>query len=231
MKLTTEEKISIFLGLYVAAIIATNLIGGKLTILFGKGLSVAILALPITYVILSATNEVFGQRLSIKYVLSAIISQITVLIILIVALWLPQGPREILPGFTEAYQTVFQVSGRIIVGSIVAFLVSQYYTIRIFNIIKQKTEQKFAWLRYNLATISGQLIDTFLFMFIAFYNGNVEFIFNIALTYFLFKALAAIISTPFFYGGVWWLRTKSIPPEEPIKIAVQIPQKHKPRIH
>ena len=205
MKLSTEEKTGIFLALYVAGILAANLIGGKLTALFGKSLSVAILALPITYVVLSAANEVFGQSLPRKYVLSAITAQIAVFILILISLWLPAGPRELFPGFNANYKVIFSTTGRIIIGSIIAFLTSQLYTIWAFNFVKYKTGEKFAWLRYNLATISGAFIDTFLFMFIAFYRGDLAFTANIALNYFLFKALAAIISTPFFYGGGWWL--------------------------
>ena len=227
MKLTIEEKTSIFLALYVAAILAANLIGGKLTGLFGKGLSVAILALPITYVILSASNEVFGGGLSRKYVLSALTAQIAAIVLITVALWLPAGPRELFPGFNAHYAVVFKTTIRIIIGSIFAFLVSQLYIIWAFNFVKRKTNGGFAWLRYNLATISGAFIDTFLFMFIAFYRGDVAFTAGIALTYFLFKALAAIISTPFFYGGVWWLSRPDTPSEAPLRVAVQVPQKRK----
>ena len=232
MKLSTEEKISIFLALYVAGILAANLIGAKLTVLFGKPLSVAILSLPITYVVLSAANEVFGTSLPRKYILSAIIAQIAVLILIAVSLKLPAGPRQILvfgnpEESIKVYNIVFKQSGRIIIGSIIAFLTSQLYTIWAFNWVKHKTYEKFAWLRYNLAAISGQFIDTFLFMFIAFYSGDVKFTATIALTYFLFKALAAVVSTPFFYGGVWWLRSGKTPPSEPMRVAVRIPERRR----
>jgi len=226
MKFSTDEKTSILLALYVGAILAANLIGGKLTGLFGKGLSVAILALPITYVILSAVNEVFGAEIPRKYVLSAISAQIMVLVLIAVALWLPQGPREIFPGFTGAYNIVFSQSGRIIIGSIVAFLASQLFVIWAFNLIKQKTLGKHSWLRYNLATVSGAFIDTFLFMFIAFFSGDFMFTANIALNYFLFKALASLISTPFYYGAVRWLWSEKTPPREPpVEISVGVPQR------
>lgn len=223
MRLLAEDKTSILLALYVAAILAANLIGGKLTGLFGKGLSVAILALPVTYVILGAVNEVFGTEVPRKYVLSAISAQIMVLALIAVALWLPQGPREIFPGFTGAYNIVFSQSGRIIIGSIVAFLASQLYVIWAFNLIKQKTAGSHSWLRYNAATISGAFIDTFLFMFIAFFSGDFMFTASIALSYFLFKALAAIISTPFYYGAVRWLWAEKSPPREPpVAVAVSM---------
>ena len=225
MRITTEEKTSILLALYVGAIIAANLVGGKLTGLFGKGLSVAILALPVTYVVLNAVNEVCGAEIPRKYVLSAISAQVMVLILIAVALWLPSGPRELFPGFTAAYNTVFKQSGRIIIGSIIAFLASQLFVIWAFNLIKQKTAGAHSWLRYNAATISGAFIDTFLFMFIAFFSGDIKFTAGIALNYFLFKALAALISTPFYYGAVWWLWSEKTPPEEPpLDVTIGIPQ-------
>ncbi len=228
MKFSSEDKTSLFLALYVGAILAANLMGGKLTGLFGKGLSVAILALPVTYVVLSAVNEVFGAEVPQKYVLSAISAQIMVLVLVAVALWLPAGPREIFPGFTEAYHTVFKQSSRIIIGSIIAFLASQLFVIWAFNLIKQKTAGAYSWLRYNAATISGAFIDTFLFMFIAFFSGDLMFTAGIALNYFLFKALAAIISTPFYYGAVWWLWSEKTPPREPpVGVSIGVPQENR----
>jgi hypothetical protein len=231
MKLTTEEKTSVFLALYIAVIIAIDLMGGKLTVVFGQEVSVAILALPFVYVILNATNEVFGQKLSRRFVLSALAAQILIFAIVAISLWLPAGQSPFGPGFTAAYNAVFQTSLRIIVASLIAFLVGQYYAIWIFNVIKHRTHGKLAWLRYNLTTISWQFIDTFLFMFIGFYTGNVSLIVGMALLYFLFKVLATLISTPFFYAGARWLLVKNAtPPDEPMAMTVRVSQNHKARI-
>lgn len=205
--------------------------GGKLTVVFGQEVSVAILALPFVYVILNATNEVFGQKLSRRFILSALAAQVLIFVILLIALWLPAGASPFGPGFTAAYNAVFQTSLRIIVASLVAFLVGQYYAVWIFNVIKHRTHGRFAWLRYNLTTISWQFIDTFLFMFIAFYTGDVGLIVGMSLLYFLFKVLAAIVSTPFFYAGARWLLIKNpTAPDEPMVMTTRIPQKRKAQV-
>ena len=62
----------------------------------------------------------------------------------------------------------------------------------------------------NLSTIVSQLIDTFVFMMIAFYQLTPKFTFifiiHLIIPYYLFKILFAIIDTPFVYLGVNWLK-------------------------
>ena len=95
-------------------------------------------------------------------------------------------------------------------ASVIAFVFSQFHDVWSFHFWKRKTHGKFLWLRNNLSTSVSQLIDTILFMFIAFYKINpkftVPFIISLIIPYYLFKIGFALIDTIFVYPGVWWLR-------------------------
>jgi uncharacterized integral membrane protein (TIGR00697 family) len=92
-------------------------------------------------------------------------------------------------------------------------MISQYHDIITFEFLKKKTNGKALWLRNNLSTMASQLIDTILFMFIAFYKiapqFNFSFVLQLCIPYYLFKILFALIDTPFVYIGVKWLKTNS----------------------
>ena len=76
---------------------------------------------------------------------------------------------------------------------------------------KKITKGKYLWLRNNLSTVISQLIDTTLFMFIAFYmvtpQFTAPFIIELIIPYWLFKVGFAFIDTPLVYLGVKWLKS------------------------
>jgi uncharacterized integral membrane protein (TIGR00697 family) len=86
---------------------------------------------------------------------------------------------------------------RIIVGSLVAFLVSQLVDSYVFHKIKRATGEKRIWLRATGSTLVSQLIDSYIVLFIAF--GGVfswQQILAIGVVNYLYKASMAIILTP-----------------------------------
>jgi queuosine precursor transporter len=208
--MTQEKKYDILLGIFVASLIAANLLGSKITTLFGISVSVGIFAYPITFLITDMVAEVMGKKKAQNIMVSGLVAQILVLILVAVSIALPANERFELA--TE-YQAIFGVSIRIIVASLVAFGLSQLHDIWAFHKLKQKTAGKFLWLRNNLSTAVSQLFDTTLFMFIAFYQVTPRFDFTFIVTliipYWLFKVGFALVDTPIVYAGVKWLRGKS----------------------
>ncbi|MBU0662749.1 queuosine precursor transporter, partial [Candidatus Micrarchaeota archaeon] len=117
--------------------------------------------------------------------------------------------------FPAEYALVFGTTLRIFIASIAGFLFSQLHDVWAFHYWKQKTQGKFLWLRNNASTIVSQLIDTVLFMFIAFYavtpKHDVSYIIALIIPYYLLKVVVAILDTPFVYLGVNWLRGSAAP--------------------
>jgi len=70
----------------------------------------------------------------------------------------------------ESFQRIVGHTGRIIVGSLVAYIVSQLHDIRAFAFWKRMTRGRHLWLRNNLSTAVSQLADTTIFYGIAFYG-------------------------------------------------------------
>lgn len=111
----------------------------------------------------------------------------------------------------EAYETIFKGSLRMTIASLIAFILSQYHDIWAFHFWKEKTKGKFLWLRNNASTVVSQLIDTSIFMYIAFYHLTPKFtssfIFSLIIPYWIFKIIFAFLDTPLCYLGVKWLKS------------------------
>ena len=212
MKISIEQKFAILSSIFVAALIAANLLGSKITTILGVSVSVGIFAYPLTFLITDSIEEVFGKEKAKQLMYGALIAQILVLIIVAVAIKMPPATRF---EHNEAYGLIFGNSIRIIIASLIAFFLSQTHDIWAFSFWKKQTRGKFLWLRNNLSTFISQFIDTTLFMFIAFYmitpKFDVSFIFSLIIPYWLFKIAFAVIDTPLVYGLVYWLRKDKDP--------------------
>ncbi|HBB38408.1 MAG: Transporter [Candidatus Magasanikbacteria bacterium GW2011_GWD2_43_18] len=200
-------KLTILTSIFVAGLISANLLGAKVTTIFGVTMSVAIFSYPLTFLMTDAIAEVYGKKKAQQVVYAAFLAQILVLFLTWLSVALPPAERYT----TNAeYITVFHGSIRMIIASLIAFVVAQAHDIWAFEWWKKKTHGKYLWLRNNASTVVSQAIDTLLFMFIAFYGINdrftVGFILHLSITYWLIKALFALIDTPLVYALVRWLR-------------------------
>ena len=204
-----EIKTSILLAVFVTALVLANVLGSKVTTIFGIVTSVGIFAYPLTFLVTDAIEEVRGKKVTQVFVYVGFVA----LLLSIVLVWIGiKMPPASFYASNEAYSTVFGSSIRIIIASMVAFLISQTHDIWAFNFWKQRTHGRFLWLRNNLSTIASQFIDTTLFTFIAFYQMTPAFtvarVFQMIIPYWLLKVGFAFLDTPFVYLLVKWLRSK-----------------------
>ncbi len=205
--MTQHFKLTLLSSIFIAGLLAANTLGSKVTSIFGIAMSVGIFAYPLTFMVTDVIAEVYGKNKAKQIVWAALIAQVFVLILTYVSIKMPAASRYHL---NEEYVKVFTGSLRMIIASLIAFIVSQTYDIWAFEWWKEKTKNKFLWLRNNASTFVSQAIDTLLFMFIAFYGINdkftIPFILHLCLTYWLLKITFAALDTPFVYLLVKWLR-------------------------
>jgi hypothetical protein len=100
----------------------------------------------------------------------------------------------------EHLSNLFGFLPRIALGSTAAYLVSQWHDVWAFHYLKEKTKGRMLWLRNLLSTSVSQLLDSVVFVLIAFYgvfDGPV--LVEILITTYLMKLIVACLDTPFIY--------------------------------
>jgi uncharacterized integral membrane protein (TIGR00697 family) len=204
--LTRKEKIDLLLGLYIGAIAAAELLGGKIFTLFGLNASVAIFVFPLTYTINDIMFEVEGKARAQHFMRTGFMVLLFLFGFTLLALALPPAQRSL--ATDPAYQTVFKTSLRIIAASLTAFWLSERFDIYVFSKIRERLGKQALWLRNNASNILSQFVDTALFMFLAFYRpGNFWFVVSLVLPYWGLKCLFSAFHTPIAYAGVKWLKS------------------------
>ncbi len=204
MHLSREDKYAVLAAMFVLALAAANVISSKIITLFGFSAPAGIIVYPVTFMVTDVVSEVFGKRFSKHVVWLGLVMMLLLLFITKVAIWLPPARFY---RHQQAFKTVFSASTRIILASLTAYLASQTCDVALFHFWRNVTNARYLWIRNNLATMTSQLIDTVLFIMIAFYGvyGFSDCLRLIGGQY-LFKFVFAILDTPFVYLGVWWAK-------------------------
>ncbi len=217
LKMDQETKLYLLLGLYVGALYAANLLGGKLIPIgfSNRGLSVSIVTFPFMFLITDIVGEVYGKKKARKFVKVGLISLIVLLIWQLFSMSVPPAaPLEwYKTTFNPAYNVIFELSIYFTIASILAFFFGQWVDVWTYHIFKKKDKTKRMWLRNNVSTIVGQFVDTNIWVFIAFIPRLIDGVYDpltlfsvIILPYWLAKVVFAFIDTPLCYIGVKWLR-------------------------
>jgi uncharacterized integral membrane protein (TIGR00697 family) len=201
---TKRELIFVILaGIFITNAVVAELIGGKLIQIGPFVMSIGILPWPIVFLTTDLINEYFGEKgvKKLSIITACLIAY--AFIILLFAINIPAA-KGISPVNDIQFKAVFGQSMWIIVGSIVAFLVSQLIDVTVFWFFKSRTGESKIWLRTTGSTIISQFFDSFIVLGIAFWlpdkMNNQTFITS-ALTGYTFKLIIAIALTPLIYLG------------------------------
>ncbi len=193
----------ILAGFFITNAIVAELIGGKLIQFFGLFTqSIGIILWPVVFILTDLINEHYGKQ-GVRKLTYITVGLITYTFILIsIALNINAVPFS--PVSDEQFRVVFGQSQWIIIGSIIAFFVSQLVDVYVFWLFRNKTGKNMIWLRATGSTIVSQLVDTFIVQYVAFVLPGKwtmdEFIHNATWGY-SFKLLIAVCLIPLIYVG------------------------------
>jgi len=197
----------ILAGIFITNAVVAEMIGAKLIQLgpyFGKGpfiMSIGIIPWPVVFLTTDIINEYFGTKgvRQLSFITAGLISY--TFILLFFAMLVRSAP--ISASVTdEQFNAVFGQSMWIIVGSVVAFLTSQFVDVFIFWALRDRTGGKMMWLRSTGSTVISQLVDTFVVLGIAFWlpgKMTTGIFINTALTDYSIKLIIAVALTPVIY--------------------------------
>ena len=193
-------------GLQVAiatAILLANLQGPKLTIIFGFQTSMGVIFYSSIFFATDVLSENYGRKEAGKAVMMGFVVSIIVLVMLSLGL-LFQPSDRVAGSFPqevhEAFGTILNFTPRFVIGSLLAYLISQSFDVWIFHKIKARTGDAKLWLRNNLSTMSSQILDTVLYSLVVWW-GTVDLQTALALggVKYAFKVVIALIDTAFMY--------------------------------
>lgn len=201
--------------IFAVSLITANAVTGKLIdvpiTLFGGHIQLpgAALCYAITFLITDVIGEIWGKKEANFCVRCGFICQVLATLLIIFTQYLP----AVNPDMQNAYDMLLGQNWIFVIGSLTGYIVSQSWDVYIFHKIRDKMIAKDPenarrrWIWNNASTMTSQIIDTVLFIGIAFGFGF-GWLFDTAMLpvlgamcigqYFL-KAILAVLDTPIFY--------------------------------
>ena len=211
----TYRYYDLILAAFVTVLLCANLIGaGKVaqvelplvgTLVFGAG----VLFFPISYFFGDILTEVYGYAHDRRAVWCGFGTLAFAALMAFVVTSLPAAPGDYNSQLQSGLQVVFGNTWRIVMGSIVAFWAGSLVNSYVLAKLKIKTEGKHLWVRTIGSTMAGELVDSSLFYFLAFYAiWPTEQVIQVAITQYILKTSWEVLATPMTYRIVAFLKRK-----------------------
>src|ERR1700734_3942951 len=162
---------------YVCVLLCSNLIGPakETTISLPFGASVTFLAgvlfFPISYIFGDILTEVYGYGRDRRVVWAGFAALAFASLMAAVVVHL--APSQASLGNQAAVETIFGNTPRIVLASIIAFLCGTFVNSFVLAKMKIWPKGRWLWTRIIGSTLCGELVDSMIFSFVAFY-GRME---------------------------------------------------------
>jgi hypothetical protein len=206
------------IALFVTALVTAQLTASKL-LAFGLPVSIpvtgdsivlpgAALAYALTFFASDCYSELYGRRAA-QVMVNVGFAMNFVLLALV---WGTILAPAVDPEFAAKFGDVLAPGTNIVLGSLLAYVVSQNWDVLVFHRIREATGGAHLWLRNVASTATSQAIDTVIFVGVAFLVAPrvlgigdplpTGVVVSLVVGQYLLKLLIALLDTPFVYAVV-----------------------------
>jgi uncharacterized integral membrane protein (TIGR00697 family) len=165
---TVPKSLFLFSVFYGGMVCIAGVLGNKQVALGPLAVEAGIFAFLLLVVVSSAVAELHGRTTANRLVLYGFIPLLASLLLTLLVLAVPASAK-MEPERLGAFEMMMLATPRIWMGGIVAYGISQILNVMIFSKLKREGG-RMLWLRSGVAGVLSQIVDTLLFITIAFYG-------------------------------------------------------------
>ena len=154
---------------YGGMVCIAGVLGNKQVALGPLAVEAGIFAFLLLVVVSSAVAELHGSGVANRLVRIGFVPLIVSILLSVIVLAVPAAP-DMDPARADAFALIMSGTPRIWFGGIVAYGISQTLNVTIFSALKGREGGRLLWLRAGVASVLSQIVDTLLFIGIAFYG-------------------------------------------------------------
>lgn len=185
--------------LLISNVAATKLIGidvGPVTLIFDGGA----VMFPVTYVLGDVLAEVYGWSKARRVIVLGFFMSALASLVFVAVQYLPPAADY---ANQAAYEAVLGFVPRIVIASLIAYLVGQLLNAYVLTWIKDRWGTEHLWVRLISSSAVGEAADTLIFCTIAFYGILTGGAFwNYVLVGYIYKMSFEIILLPLSYAVI-----------------------------
>lgn len=196
-QLNNFHYVDIITALFVAVLLISNITSTKLTSFGFLTLDAGTILFPLTYIFGDILTEVYGYARARRVIWIGLLCNLLMAGIIIIVGMLPPSPDW--PN-QEAYNTILGLAPRIVLASIVAYFAGEFINSFLLAKLKITTKGKYLWSRTIGSTLIGQMLDTVIFIAIAFWGLlPTEVLISLVISNYIFKVAMEVLFTPVTY--------------------------------
>ena len=154
---------------YGGMVCIAGVLGNKQVALGPLAVEAGIFAFLLLVITSSAVAEMHGRATANRLVLIGFVPLIASLLLSVLVLAVPAS-KDMDPARLESFNTIMGGTPRIWIGGILAYGTSQLLNVTIFSRLKAREGAKLLWLRAGIASVLSQIVDTLIFITVAFYG-------------------------------------------------------------
>ena len=162
---TKTNLFNILTGLFVGCLLISNVLAAKTFTFLGLVLPTAVIIFPVVYIVNDVMAEIFGFIKAKQIIYTGFVINLLAVICYNVAILLP-APDYATVG-ANAFAITLSSTWRVLIASLVAYLVGSITNSYIMVKMKEKSENRLM-LRCILSTLAGEGLDAFFFISIVF---------------------------------------------------------------
>ena len=196
-----EKNLLLLNGIFVTSLVISNVMSSKIVALGSLTVPAAVVAYPLTFLMTDVIGELWGKAEAGRTVRLGFICQALSLLLIAAGMALPVAPfADNQASFTAVLGSTF----RVVAASMIAYLCSQTWDVWVFHKVRDRYIARHGsvrggrWIWNNLSTMTSQMIDTAIFILLAFW-GEVPNILTMILSQYLVKLIYAALDTIPFY--------------------------------
>lgn len=196
-------------GVVIFSLLLANIMGPKLTVIAGLQTSMGVILYSSIFFATDLLSEKYGQAEARKAVMLGFFISITLVVMTQISMQFLPSTRPETSAFAQSVHaatvTLFDYTPRFVLGSLLAYLLSQSFDVWVFHRIREATNGKHLWLRNTGSTLLSQAIDTLIYGLVVWW-GLVDLVTALSLAgaKYIFKFAIAVIDTPFIYLACRW---------------------------
>lgn len=205
-KFTFEEKKIILIAVFCVAGVLSDILAVKLINWGFITLECGCILFPLVYILNDSIVDLYGEKTMMKTAVLGMSMKILMVIVCTLCILAPYDPITF--GTTQTHlESVLGFVPRIVIASLIGYIAGGAINARTMSIFGNLTNGKHLFVRTILSTVFGELVDTILFIGIAFYNTMpLESLLVFILTQYLLKVGIEVVLQPLTYKIISWTR-------------------------
>ncbi len=200
------KYLDIITGFFVAILLISDIADTKAITIGFLSFGGGTFLFPLAYIFGDILTEVYGFKRARRVIWMGFASELLMAVLFSLVNLAPASPDY---PYAKDFEHILGLTPRIAIASLTAYFFGEFVNSVVLAKMKILTKGKWLWTRTVGSTIAGELVDTGIFMVIAFYGVfPVPLIISIIVSGYLLKVVTEVVFTPVTYWVVNTLKKR-----------------------